>query len=256
MIWKFDNSNTYLFGSIHALRVAEHCFSNQIDYLYSQSSQIFFEANLDKIPMSLLTYDDGGKLSDNISNKLFLQTQKIWAKHKLPANDLEKTKPWQVANIVMVKLLEKRGFLFANGVDKQLFAKAKADNKDIIFLEPENLALLCLDNATHDEQEGFLSSVINNPDVCMREFFKLLKSWSDSDINALSLILQKSLKFYPSMFQCLVIDRNKAWLRAIVTSIETNMPSLFAVGALHCVDVCSVQSLIREIHGYTSTALK
>lgn len=256
MIWKFDNSNTFLLGSFHALKAASNCYSDQIDYIYSKSDHIIFEANLDKIPLSLLTYNDSRKLSDNIPQKLFLKTKQKWLKCGFCESELEKTKPWQVAGRLMMRLLEKRGFSFEYGIDKQLFLRAKSDNKNIIFLEPENLSLICLDNAPPNEQIAYLSAMIDNPDASINMFYKMFKAWSNSNIDLLVSILQENLKLFPSLFQCLVINRNKAWIRTISTSIKTGTPTFIVVGALHCVDVCSIQSLIREIHGYTSTIIK
>ncbi len=211
---------------------------------------------MDKIPLSLFTYNDGRKLSDNIPQKLFRKTQQKWLKCDFPEAELEKTKPWQVANLFIMRLFEKYGFSFEYGIDRQLFLRAKSDNKNINFLEPEDLALLCFDNAPPEEQIAHLSAIIYNSDGVINIFYKTLKAWLNSDIDLLASILQEYLKFFPSLFQCLFINRNKAWIRTISTSIKTSTPTLIVVGALHCVDVCSRQSLIREIHGYTSTIIK
>mgnify|MGYP001570031811 FL=1 len=255
MIWRFDNSNTYLLGSIHILKDGGNCYEKQIDNIYSQSNHIVFEANLDKIPLSLLRYSDGNKLSDNIPQNLFKKTKKKWSKFGLPETDLEQTKPWQVANILTMKLLERKGFSFDNGIDKQLFTRAKADNKSIDTLEPESFSLQCFDNAPLEEQLKYLSSVIDNPDACIYKTTQLLKAWSKPDIDVLTGILQENLKTFPVLFQCLVINRNKAWINTILTSIKTNNPTLIAVGALHCVDMCSIQCLIQDIHGYNASLI-
>lgn len=252
MIWKFDNSNTYLLGCIHAMKLGRHCYSEQIDYIYSQSTQIGIETNFDEIPWTLATYNDKNKLSDNISNKLFLKTRRQWLKHGFPELDLEKTKPWHVAEKLSFNLIEKRDFFLKHGIDNQLFIRAKADNKKLIFLEPAEIGLLCLDNAPPDEQETYLSSVVENPDKSITEFFALLKAWATSDISSLLLILKRFNELCPVIATCL-INRDNAWLRTIATSIETKSSTLFAVGALHLADVHNIRTRLAEEHGYTST---
>ncbi len=190
MIWRFDNSNTYLLGCIHAMKPGRHYLSDQIDDLYSQSTQIGIETNFDEIPWSLTAYNDGDQLSDNISNKLFLKTNKYWVKHGFLKAELNRTKPWYVAEKIVTTLLAKRGFSLTHGIDNQLFVRAKADNKKLIFLEPAEIGLSCSDNAPPDEQEIYLSSVIENPDKTIMDFLDLLKAWTTSDISSLILIFE------------------------------------------------------------------
>ena len=255
MIWQFDNSNTYLLGSIHVLKHANHPYSRQIDDIYAHASHIIIEADLDNIPFPLLTYNDGTKLSDHISRDTFLQVQNLWISLGLQVTELDKNKSWFVAMILMMKLLEKHGFSHEYGIDKQIFSRAKADNKKIYFLEPESAAFTCFENIPKDEQEEYLLSLIDGTDTGIRIFNSIFEAWSTNNITLLTTILQEYLTTYPSLFQCLVIDRNKAWLRTITTSIESDTPTLIAVGALHCVDTCSIQQLTRDIHGYKATLI-
>lgn len=256
MIYKFDNSNTYLLGCIHALKPGRHSYSKQIDNIYSQCTQIAFEANFDKISESLATYNDGSQLSENISNELFLKTRQLWIKCGFSTIDLNRTKPWRVAEEIELKLISKQRFSLKHGIDNRLFVRAKKDGKKITFLDSEGIGFFCSDNAPVDEQERLLAEVVDNPVVCIDNFLRLFNAWSAADTISLIEILHDFQKLCPRMVQCLLIDRNKAWLRAIVTSIETNTPSLFAVGALHLVDMCSIQAMIMENHGYTSTQIK
>lgn len=211
MIWEFDNSNTCLIGSIHALKTGQNPYSNQIDYLYTNSNHLVFETDLDGIPQYLFTYSDNKRLSDNISRKLFTKVQQRWEKFKFPDVELEKTKPWQVANKFVMKYLEKRGFLFSQGIDCSLLRRAKSDNKKITFLETADVSILCFDNMLPDEQEVYLSEVVENPDAGIIYFNKFFNAWRESDIESLSFILQELLKKYPYLYQPLVIERNNLW---------------------------------------------
>ena len=256
MIWQFDKSKTSLFGSCHVLKDGANSYSKQIEYIYSQATHIVLEANLEEIDISVLTYNDGRKLRKNIPQKLYRKTKAKWLKSGFPVTELELTKPWQVANRLFMKLLENIGFTFEIGIDKQLFDQAKKDNKEIIFLEPANTSLNCFDKVPLHEQTKYLSMIVNDPVSVIKEFKTLLKAWSNSDINQLSIILQECLDKLPVLYQHLVIDRNKAWLNKITACIEAGTPTLIAVGALHCVgDMCSIQSLVRDIHGYSSNII-
>jgi uncharacterized protein YbaP (TraB family) len=256
MIWKFDNSNTYLLGSIHVLKAGPHPYSKQIDDIYSRSSNIIFETDLDNIPPSLFTYNDGTKLSDTISESLYRKILKYWIILGLNAYNLEKNKLWAIALILSLKLFEQLGFSSAYGIDRQLLTRAKSDNKNTIFLEPANVVSLCFDAISLKEQEEYLLSFIEDTDIALNIFDSLMQAWLTSDIDLLTSILEQYLKKFHSLFQCLVIKRNEAWIDAIITKVRSGEPTLIVVGALHCVDFCSVQQLIRNSHGYTSTALK
>lgn len=254
MIWHFNNSNTKLFGSFHVLKDGANPYINQIDNIYSGATRIILEANLEGIDLSILTYSDGQRLADNIPPKLYRKTKEKWLKCGFLAQELEVTKPWQIANKLIMNLLQKRGFTFENGIDKQLLNNAKKDNKEISFLEPANAAFDCFDKAPKEEQTEYLSMIINDPDAVVNKFNTTLTAWSKSDTPQLSFILQEGIAQLPVLYQNLIITRNKTWLNEIAASIEANTPALITVGALHCVgDVCSIQNMIRDIHGYDSS---
>jgi uncharacterized protein YbaP (TraB family) len=142
---------------------------------------------------------------------------------------------------------------WGNGIDKELFIRTKNDNKVIHTLESQDTAYSCLDNAPPEEQQEFLSMVISNPDGILTMYSRILNSWASNNTASLIAILQDCLKTLPLLYTGLVIERNGLWTNAILDRIKSGQNNFIVVGALHCVDTCSIQNNIRNIHGYTSS---
>ena len=250
MIWKFDNSETYIFGTIHAFKSGDDPYSKKINEIYVRSSTILFEANLDNINHALFTFNDGTKLSDVVSAHTFNFTKQLWIELNLDLDQLEKLKPWVVAVTISAKLYESLGFSFTHGVDKKLLARAKSDNKNIVHLEPQNTAIFCFDAVPAAEQDGYLLSFVEDTNSAITLFNKIMIAWVGNDIQALASVLQIQFEKFPALSRCLFSARNEAWLGTINTCIESGTPSLIAVGALHCVGVGSIQERCRKKYGH------
>ena len=250
MIWKFDNSETYLFGTIHAFKPGAYPYSNKINEIYSQSSTIIFEADLDNIDSSMFTFNAGTNFSDVVSANTFNLTKKLWVKLELNPDGLENIKPWVIAINICAKLYESLGYSFAHGVDKHLLSMAKEDGKTIIYLEPQNTAPLCFDAIPFNEQETYLLSFVKDNQEAIDLFNKIVIAWDGNDIQSLTSVLQVQFEKFPALSRCLFSARNEAWLGTINTCIKSGTPSLIAVGALHCVGVGSIQERCRKIYGH------
>lgn len=254
MIWQFDNTETYLLGSIHAMSEGDNHHSSSIDNIYTKVAKVVFETSLD-ITANPLCFYQKDKLSHNISKTLFRDVKKEWLRYKLPYRDLEKSKIWQAANSILFNILAKHGFLIQHGVDYVLWDKSKKDNKNIELLEPLKTSLLSFDNAPIDEQREYITQIVRNKSNVAEQFKTIIKSWNVSDEVTLSSILSSCLEQLPAMYSSLIADRNRLWLDHFLSAFSSGTPTLFVVGVLHCVDICSIQNMVRDIHGYDSNII-
>lgn len=256
MIWKLNNSDIYLSGTFHMLKDETNPYSKRIEEIYSKSTQLVLETDISKADLSITKYSGNTKLSDNIPSKLFKKTKSRWLKSGLSIEELEKTKPWQVATRILLDIVIKKGFSHEKGLDNQLLKKAKSDGKKIIYLEPPTTALQCFDSAPLYEQTKYLSKVVNNINTNVVKFNILLNAWITSDIEKLTEILEQHLKDYPNTYRQLILHRNEQWLNEINTILKTGVPTLIAIGALHCVahEYC-IQNMLKDNYGYNSTIL-
>lgn len=251
MIWHFDNSQTYLLGSVHAMRETDNGNSGAINDIYDQVTNVVFEASLD-IEENLPIFYEDDKLSNNISKSLFRDVKKAWKKYDLPYSDLEKSRIWSAANSITMGILDRNDFLVQHGVDKFLWTSSHKDNKQVAWLESQSAGLSCFDTSPVEEQQKMLSQPVRNPDKVIEQASAITESWNDGDEEQLISILRSSMDDFPVMFNKLVLERNAIWLDKFITVLDSNVPTLFVVGVLHCVGTQSIQNMLRKRHGLTS----
>ncbi len=248
MIWQVNKSQLYICGSIHVLKENQRYVFDQMDKIYSSSERIIFESdttNLHLLDNSLFYHQDCN-FKDSIPRKLYKKTKKTWKELEIVGVDLNKGKPWYVANIILFNLLARYGFHERNGIDYVLLNKTKTDNKKLIELEPINNAFICFNNVPTEEQHRYLSEIVTNPEATILDVKNLAKAILTNDIDSLNSYFRRYLSDYPVMYHSLVIERNVRWLPTIIDFINDNIPTLIVVGALHCVDLCGLPEQIRK----------
>lgn len=251
MIWKFDNTEAYLLGSVHAMRKEDNLHSSSINDIYNKVTKVVFETSLDITSQPLCFYDED-KLSKNISKTLFRDVKRVWLKYKLPYGDLEKSKIWQAANSIAFNILENEGFLDQYGIDRLLWEKSKKDQKTIELLESSETSLLSFDNAPIEEQRKYLAQVVRNKSKVIDQFNTIIQSWNIGDEETLSFVLRSCLEELPVMFNSLIVERNELWLNHFLSAFRSGVPTLFVVGVLHCTGEYKIQNMVWNPHGYNS----
>lgn len=74
MIWKFDNHNVFVLGSVHMMREGQNNHINSINQTLDLVSSVVFETSLDFGDFPITQFKDE-KLSNNISKSLFRDTR-------------------------------------------------------------------------------------------------------------------------------------------------------------------------------------
>ena len=254
MIWHFENTEIYILGSLHVLREDDNTHLNSIEEIYTNVTTIVFESSLDFEHQQVCFYNDD-KLSNHISKTLFRDVKKTWLKYGFPYADLEKSKIWQVANSIIFGILESKGLNAQNGIDNLLWEKSKTDKKHIEVLEPPDAALSFFDSAPLEEQVKYLSNTVRNKKQVIEGMNGVIENWKTGNMEELAIILRTTIENLPVMFNGLIAERNSLWMNHFISALNSEVPTLFVIGALHCVDVCSIQNMLRDKHGYTSNII-
>ena len=251
MIWQFSNTHSYLLGSVHLLSESGNAHLDVIDEVYATVENVVFEASLyfEEIP---IRFYEKGKLSSNISKSLFRDAKKEWQKHKLDYSEFVKSKIWNATNSIAVAILNKAGFFPEYGIDRNMWDRSCADRKNIEWLESQSAVFACFDNAPIEEQINGLIKTVRDKKSVIEQMVDIAEGWKECDEERLSKVLQSCLNEYPVMFNDLINKRNSIWADKFISIIESKVPTLFVVGALHCVGSCSIQSILNGKYGYGS----
>lgn len=244
----------YLLGSLHLLKADDYPLSASMNAAYADSQILFFETDLEALqqPAMLMKiqelgfYPQGENLLQNLDANTRKRLEKKMADLGLPLEVYIRLKPWLVATDLAVQELQKLGFNPIYGVDVYFFNKAKADGKQIGFLEPPEFQIDLLGQMNKQAQNDFLNQTLKDLEVVNDLAADLIESWKDGDAHKLHELLNKSFKDYPELHDRLLIQRNKKWVKQIEVAMRQNKNILFVVGAGHLVGPESVIDLLEK----------
>jgi uncharacterized protein YbaP (TraB family) len=248
LLFRVVGTETYLYGSIHALPNSDPHLPAELWPLIDRAERCIFEIDYARIqPASFAKFGPDDSLARHISPTLFSNASSLWSSLGIQ-EDLSRMKVWSAGLTLGMTLVARQGVNFGLGVDRQLFDKAVLNLIPITALEDIS-ALRIFDEAPFDEQIAGLTHVITQPERCVEEFYSMHRAWRMGDLAALSEVAADRLKRLPVTFKRLLGGRNRKWLSAILECIRSGEPTFIAVGALHLVGDDSLPALLRK-HGY------
>ncbi len=264
-VWEVKGPKTtvYIAGSSHVLRASDHPLPAQFNAAYERAKHLIFEAPLEEMAsplylqklMAAAVYADGTTLKDHLSPATWEKTQKFCREKN---HDCEKWiifRPWMFSLMISMQEMAKLGVEPAHGVDQFFFDRAKNDGKTAGALE------------TVDEQIGFLTMMDGGRgDEQVRETIDelrhlegkldgIIRAWRAGDEKGIEAFSLSELKNYPELYQALMIDRNKRWMREIERVIGGSSPTMIIVGVAHLAGTDSVIDLLRK-RGFSVEKMK
>jgi len=242
---------------MHILKQDAYPLPEEMEKAYENSSIVVFETDLgdmdapavqEKI-IKLGMYAAGDSLSNNISKQTHSDFSNKLAEIGLPAEQFELMKPWMCGLTLDLMELTRLGFNPELGIDKHFYKRARNDGKKIMALESIDFQLDILAGLDDLQQENFLKQTLKDLEVVGQLSTDMQKAWKAGDTQELSSIMEMSFKDYPDIYERLVLDRNRAWVRQI-SGLMSRGNVLVVIGAAHLVGRESVIELLRRT-GFT-----
>lgn len=142
-------------------------------------------------------------------------------------------KPWMILMVLSAKKLDSLGFSPKNGLDFHFYKKAVSLNKKIIGLETMNEQLALFDNITGSDQDVFVKQGLEDFMTLGDNINEIIKAWKIGDLEKLNKILLKNMHKYPKLFNILILNRNKKWIKKIKKIMKSGKTTMIIVGAGH-----------------------
>lgn len=248
------SNKIYLLGSLHVLKQDAYPLAAAIEGAYADSRAVIFETDIGAMQqpeMQARLLEMGiYPATENLLGHLDAATRRRlvdkMSEIGLPLEQFSRFKPWFLALTLTTLELQRLGYNPAFGVDVYFFNRAKADGKEIGFLEPAEFQIELLGNMAAQSQNDFLSQTLKDLEVVNKLAGDLVSSWKAGDAERLNDLLSKSFKDYPDLHERLLIQRNKKWAGDIEGAMRQNKNTLFVVGAGHLVGTESVVDLLRK----------
>ena len=255
-LWKVTSptKTLYLLGSMHFLKPTDYPLDSAYEQAYAVSRQLFLEVNLNTVDEQKLrqltfekaSYSSGQSLSTSLSKKAYDQVKPKLTELGIDSQQAEGLRPWVLAMTIAVGELQKLGYDPNQGVDRYFNGKAIKEGKTIDGFETAEYQLNLLADMPDNVQEQMLLQTLRDLQETESHFSEICTAWKKGDADALEAYLLKSFKEYPTVYQSLLVKRNKNWIPKIERLLDQKESALVVVGAAHLVGKEGIISLLKE----------
>lgn len=238
------NNTAFLIGSMHLMRKDMHPLPDKFENAFSASSIIVFEASMEEAAtpefrqyiQSVGYYPPGETIWEHISQKTQKKLLKRLSEIEIPVSTAEKIRPWLLSTM-MNKASDKEKDnppQHALGIDAYYFNKAKQEGKALMFLEDAKDQADATAKMPPREQEFLLKDSMRK-DAAKGEIslYETIDLWKNGKADELEFHYRKHHKKHMKIYQHVIINRNRRWLKKIEQMFQLGENLLIIVGAGH-----------------------
>jgi uncharacterized protein len=240
-VWKVSKGKQhfYLAGSIHMLGAEDYPLPPEYLKALNNSDALMLETDLEQLSspanvkqmIALNSYPSGENLLQQLSAPLAKQLGEYCKVHNIPLEHITRFKPAFAAIMLTTTQLKAQGAT-APGVDVYLQDEAKKAGKKVTGLETLQQHLAVLNELNNSGAETLIKSTMEDLTDSSEDFDAMRKAWRSGDLTQLEALYLDDLKSYPAIYQSLIVKRNNAWVKQLV-STQNEKPFFVVVGALH-----------------------
>ena len=259
-LWRVSSgeNSVYLLGSLHLLKRENYPLNASIEKAFNDTQTLVLEVDMksmtdpatQQMMLSKSMLPQGDSLDKRISKETYELAREKTKELGLDISALRQLKPWFFAMTLTVVKLKTLGFNPQDGLDMYLFSRAKESGKQILGLETFKQQLEMLDTLSTVNQDRLLCQTFKDLDILENKMDIILKAWSTGDIKALESTMLKSFKEYTVLFEKLIIERNKNWVKKIESFLKNKNNYMVVVGAAHLAGEQGVVELLKK-KGYS-----
>ncbi len=262
-LWSISDEDTtvYLFGTVHMLRPSIQWRFDEFEQALDEADTIVFEADLkSEEGQRAVTRDfnqrgmfqDGRTLREALPDNDEALIEEALASTGMPMDAFNAFEPWMVAiNLSAMKLLAE-GYDLNSGVENVIEAEARAAGKTFGFLETVADQADVFDLLPEDVQISYLyeTAVLLDQSPIMLD--QIVSEWADGDQVGMEVLVADGNSYGAerTIYDALLVKRNRNWIPKIEDMLETPGTVLVAVGSAHLVGPDSVLEMLKA-EGYT-----
>lgn len=260
-LWKLsdEDSEVYLFGTIHILNPSLHWQSKDMSAAFAKSPVIYFEApadtstqqavqNMQRLIRQHGLNERGVKLSSKLSTEGKQNLKSVLDQFGMSAqaNNFEAFRPWLAAVSLASAQIQASGGDPNAGVERILSTAAKQAGKTIKYFETDAQQIAFFGKMSSSAEVKFLEAGLaqmqEDPDM----LDDLITVWRKGDVPGMEEELLTAFEQHPELYDTLLTKRNQDWAKTIDTIMDGSGTVFIAVGAAHLVGENSVQALLEQ----------
>ncbi|WP_426256943.1 TraB/GumN family protein [Sphingomonas sp. DC2300-3] len=251
---KGKQTTVYLFGTIHVLKPGLTWFDEAVKSAFDKADEVKLEIVMpDPATMQGLVQATGvapagtPPLTQRLPEGKRAAFTKAVTDLGLPANALDRFKPWLAATQLSVAPLSKLGYDSANGPEEVITEAAKQAHKPLSGLETPQQQLGFFGSLSDKAQLQFLESTVDELPTLDKQMASMVDEWARGDPEALAREMNDELKSSPEVAKVLLVDRNRNWAQWIKQRMTKPGTVFIAVGAGHLAGPDSVQAQLAKL---------
>ncbi|MCI1143733.1 TraB/GumN family protein [Sphingomonas sp. WKB10] len=255
-LWVVKGKQTtiYLFGTIHVLKPGLTWFDEAVKSAFDKADEVKLEIVMpDPATMQGLVQATGiapagtPPLTQRLPEGKRAAFAKAVTDLGLPANALDRFRPWLAATQLSVAPLSKLGYDSANGPEEVITEAAKQAHKPLSGLETPQQQLGFFGSLSDKAQLQFLESTVDELPTLDKQMASMVDEWARGDPEALAREMNDELKSSPEVAKVLLVDRNRNWAQWIKQRMTKPGTVFIAVGAGHLAGPDSVQAQLAKL---------
>jgi uncharacterized protein YbaP (TraB family) len=239
----------YLLGSVHVGTPDFYPLPKEIEQAFDASKKLVVEVDTEKagllqvqgLLMEKGMYRDGDTLADHVAPATLKQFRAYCERNGLPAEALERFRPWASAMTVTMTEVQRQGFRADLGIDEHFMQAARKADKPVLELESAESQIEVLAGLGPELEEQFLLSTLSETgDGGKRLTDESMRAWQSGDADRLkALMIDRPIRESPQMkkvTQKLLDDRNGPMADKVEGYMKAgDGPHFVVVGAGHLV---------------------
>lgn len=255
-IWKMSDEDTdvYLFGTVHLLPEGVNWKSNELTAILNNMDTLYIEADIESpgaqqaMAASVMQhgmFTDGKTLSGVLGDNAAV-VEKAAGEFGIPFAQIQTLKPWMVGlQMTQMKMMQD-GFSPDMGVEANFTGVAKNRGVPIKFLETAADQISAISGGSMEEQVEGLVFQAQHMDKTEEVLDLLVNEWADGDVKGLEIIAANPEAMgSEGMYDRLLVVRNQNWIPKIEAILAEPGTKLVAVGAGHLAGEHSVVKLLE-----------
>jgi len=253
-MWKAsdEDSEIYLFGSIHLLNEGPDWQTDALGNALSLADYYYYElpmdaeaqARMQTLALQYGTAPEGKTLSSYLTEDQKAAFDAAVTSYGMSPATLEPYRPWLAYLTLTVVSVQAAGFDPTSGVETILMAQTD-DAKEYYFETAEEQIRLFAD-MPDEVQAQLLVTVVEQIEEGPEVLTNMANAWRDGDIETLDEIVNDSMaEVSDEVYQTLIVKRNKAWVEEIKVLMEGDEEAVIIVGAGHLIGEDGVPTLLQ-----------
>jgi uncharacterized protein YbaP (TraB family) len=257
----YNGKTSYLFGTIHVGKQGEFPLNPEVMQALASTSELVLELDNRKSSAFYAALEKHGQfpVGDSIDKHLsaaaYDQLKQALVSAGIAPAMVARYRPWLIANVLVGRVLEKRGYQSGQGVESHLLSPAQVGGKKVVELESADYQLALFDRLSQADEETYMLETLADlaDGNALRKTEGMFDAWNRADDDQIDqLMLEMTTGNSVSstfMQQTLLGRRNQEMANNIEHIIKDNKVAFVGVGLLHMAGDNGLPQLLKK-RGY------